>query len=113
MRKIPVRSDEPIFWGLFGAGGMWSAVFAPSIIVVLAFLIPMVGLNYESALAFAQNLVGRAFLFLMIVLPLWCGLHRIHHCLHDLKVHSPLVKWICNGLATALSITAFVTVIGV
>lgn len=101
------RSDEPIFWGLFSAGGMWAAIFAPVVIVIIAFMIPFGDVATRSAiLKLIGTLVGKLFLFLMISLPIWCGLHRILHLLHDFNIHPKRGKLLTYGLALAWTIHA-------
>ena len=69
MTKIRKRSNAPIFWGLFGAGGMLSALFVPMMIFItgiatpLGFLLPAGTMSYPKMLAFAQNFIGKGFIF--------------------------------------------------
>ncbi len=103
------RSNKPIFWSLFGAGGMLSALIGPSLIFVTGIALPLgwVPLGYERAHALAQNGFGRIAIFLVVSLFLFHGLHRMYHSVHDLGVHvSPLVKALFHGAAAAGSAVA-------
>ena len=102
------RSNAPIFWVLFGAGGMLSAligavlVFITGIAAPLGILLPREMLSYSSVLAFAQHWAGKGVLFVIISLFLWHSAHRIFHSLHDIGVHAGLAaKLICYGFAMA------------
>ena len=53
--NTPKRSDEPIWWALFSAGGVCFAVFLPGLILILGFLWPL-GLLDASLLQYAQLL---------------------------------------------------------
>ena len=55
------RSHEPVFWSLFGAGGVLSALVAPALILITGVLapiglwMPQQALAYERVLGFAQH----------------------------------------------------------
>lgn len=100
------RSNAPIFWLLFGAGGMLSAlvgammVFISGIAAPKGLLLPADALSYERVLAFGQGWPGRIILLVVIALFLWHSAHRIFHTLHDLGIHAGLVaKLLCYGSA--------------
>ena len=87
------RSHEPIFWSLFGAGGVLSALIAPILIFITGIIAPIgvwmppQTLEYARVLGFAQHWIGKLLLLAVISLFLFHAAHRIFHGLHDVGVH--------------------------
>lgn len=111
------RSNAPIFWALFGAGGMLSALTGPALVVITGLAVPL-GLlapelmSYPRMLGFAQHIVGKLCILAVIVLYLWHAAHRIYKSLHDVGIHpSPASRMACYGTALAGSLLALVGVL--
>ena len=117
--KIRKRSNAPIFWGLFGAGGMLAALFGPMLVIITGLLVPM-GLllpadtmSHPKMLAFAQNFIGKGFIFAIIALFVWHAMHRIYHSLHEIGIHAGfLAKLICYGIALIVTLITAVLLLG-
>lgn len=109
------RSNAPVVWVLFGAGGMLAALIGPVLVLITGVTTPLGAgppelLGYARMLAFARNGWGKACLLLVIALFAWHAMHRIFHILHDLGLRTgALAKLACYG--GALTITV-VTVVG-
>jgi len=104
------RSISPIFWLLFGAGGMLSALFGPGLILLTGFFAPLgVGLpenflSYDHALAFAQNPVGKLAVLVVVSLFFWHGAERLFLTLKDMKAGpSLLLKLGTYGVAAVVT----------
>ncbi|MCA2014718.1 fumarate reductase subunit FrdD [Vibrio tritonius] len=113
----PRRSDEPIWWSLFGAGGTWFAMITPITVLVLGVLAPLGfldadALSYERVVAFATNIIGALIIIASIALPMWHAMHRVHHGMHDLKFHTGTFgKVACYAIASLFTILSIVFVV--
>jgi fumarate reductase subunit D len=108
------RSIAPIFWLLFGAGGMLSALTGPALVVITGLAAPTgIGvspgfMSFARAAAFARHPVGKLILLGVIALFIWHGAERIYLTLRDMHAGGRLaLMWICYGAAGVLT---FVTV---
>ena len=101
VEQNPKRSGEPPVWLMFGAGGTVSAIFFPVVILILGLLLP-----------FAYSWIGKLVILVLTIFPMWCGLHRIHHAMHDLKIHVPAGGFIFYGLATIYTVWVLFAVLG-
>jgi fumarate reductase subunit D len=80
------KSNKPIFWSLFAAGGTLAAFLAP--VLVLLFLLAALGhtptvLSYAQLHAVVAHWFGKLFLLGVITLFLWHAAHRLRVTLHD------------------------------
>lgn len=103
------KSNKPIIWGPFAAGGTVTALLTPALIlltllVALGYL-PQ-GVSYDGLHRFVSQGIGKAIVFAVIVLSLWSAAHRIRITFFDFGVRCDrLVAWVMY-LAAAIGTAA-------
>jgi fumarate reductase subunit D len=106
------RSNAPVFWLLFGAGGLLSALLGPALVFVTGIAAPLGWLPgdpfaYPHLLRFAQHGWARAFVFAVIALFAWHAMHRLLHSLHDVGIPiGTASKCACYGGALLITVVA-------
>ena len=108
------KSNEPIWWSLFSAGGMIAAMVFPILIIITGILIPfgLAGddpLNFEKIHSAVSHPFIKLILFVIISLPLFHWAHRVKFTLVDIgmKFASTLISILCYGGAiTGTIVTA-------
>ncbi len=115
-----IDTIEPLWWGLFGAGGMLAAVLLPMHILISGLAIPL-GLVPQEAYSAQRiaNLLGnplvKLYLLALISLPLFHWAHRFRYFLSDLGVHGGkmAIAVLCYGAAIVGTIVAAVVLLTV
>mgnify|MGYP001325056239 FL=1 len=109
------KSNEPIWWSLFSAGGMIAAMVFPILIVITGILVPLelMGddpLNFERIYSAVSHPFIKLVLFIVIILPLFHWAHRFRFTLVDvgLKSVSTPIAIFCYGGAIAGTIVSIV-----
>ena len=99
------RSNKPIVWGPFAAGGTLTAFLTP--VLILLTLLAALGhapevLAYERLHAFAGHWVVKLALAAVVFLSLWSAAHRLRITCYDLGVRvDSLVATIVYAAALA------------
>jgi fumarate reductase subunit D len=99
------RSNKPIVWGPFAAGGTITAFLTPALVLVT--LLAALGqvpdlLAYERLHAFAAHWLGKVAIVGVVFLSLWSAAHRLRITCFDLGVRADtLVATIVYALALA------------
>ena len=110
------KSNEPIWWSLFSAGGMVAAMIFPILIIITGILVPF-GLASDDPLNFERihtavtlNNYVKLIFFIVITLPLFHWAHRFRFTLVDvgLKSMSTLISILCYGGAIVGTIVSAV-----
>lgn len=84
---------EPLFWGLFSAGGFVAALLVPVHVAILGIAfatgwLPDAALSYGRVVHLVQNPLTKLYLLALVSLPLFHWAHRFRFVLHhQLGIH--------------------------
>jgi fumarate reductase subunit D len=110
-RSAPKRSVAPVFWLLFGAGGMLSALFGPALIILTGLMlphgwgVPASFADFSHVLGFVRHPLGKLVVLAVIALFFWHGAERMFLTLKDMRAGPPLLlRLLTYGVAALLSL---------
>jgi succinate dehydrogenase subunit D len=120
LHPVPKRTVAPVFWLLFGAGGMLSALFGPALIILTGFMLPHGwGLpasfsDYSHVLAFVHHPLGKLLVLAVIVLFFWHGAERLFLTLKDMRAGPLLVlRLMTYGVAALLTLVTIALLLAI
>jgi fumarate reductase subunit D len=114
------RSIAPIFWLMFGAGGMLAALFGPALVTMTGLAMPTgVGfspglMDHAHAVALARHPLGKLVLLAVIALFAWHGAERIYLTLKDMHLGPKLtLAWLSYGSAGTVTLAAIAALLAI
>ncbi|MCW9033752.1 MAG: fumarate reductase subunit D [Alphaproteobacteria bacterium] len=108
------RSNKPIVWGLFAAGGTVTAFLVPVLVLILGLAVPLgflspTDLSYDRVFMVVAHPLGRLVLLGFLTVSLWHAAHRTRTTVHDLGIHSDRTTMlICYGVAALGTVLAVI-----
>jgi fumarate reductase subunit D len=78
------RSNEPIWWSLFAAGGVVGAFLTPVTLLLTGIAVPAGLISAQGLYELIHHPIARLYLFVVISLPLFHGAHRTRTTLSEL-----------------------------
>ena len=95
------KSNEPLFWSLFSAGGVVAAFFIPVTLILTGVAVPAGWIKEDDLLLLVRHPLTRMYLFVLISLPLFHWAHRFRYVAADLglKALGVALPIVCYGVA--------------
>lgn len=78
------KSNEPLWWSLFSAGGVVAAFFVPVTMILTGMAVPAGLITAKGLGELVRHPLARLYLFLLISLPLFHWAHRFRYAAVDL-----------------------------
>lgn len=108
---------EPVFWGLFSAGGFVAALLLPVTVAILGIAFPAGwlpddALSYRRVVDLVAHPIVKLFLLGLISLPLFHWAHRFRYAVHhQFGVHGLKLPVAVGCYGTAIAGTAIATLV--
>ena len=108
-------SREPLFWSLFSAGGVVTALLIPVLIVLTGFVVPADEIAFSHLEDVFDNVLVRLVVFALAFLTFMHSANRVRHTLNEMGMAKQLfapVSVLSYVAAVAGTVWAAVVVVG-